>query len=182
MTDVLVFLAEGFEEIEAISAIDIFRRAEFDVQVASLTNDITVKGAHQIEVNADITLDIVAEKQFDLIYLPGGGGSAEALRSDPVVQQIIKRHHQAKLKIAAICAAPIALEEAGILKGHHATSFPAMKPQIVTPIYEEKSVVISGHIITSRAAGTTIEFALTLVSELGYPDVANEISLAILHK
>ncbi|EUJ38609.1 DJ-1 family glyoxalase III [Brochothrix campestris] len=181
MTKILVLLADGFEEIEAIAAIDLFRRVDIEVVTAAVNNQLAVRGAHDIIVEADCLMNDVANTVYDCLYLPGGGKGAETLRDNAVVQQIIKKHYSSKKLISAICAAPIALEKAGILEGHTVTSFPAVKQDITTPLYSDNNVVISDAIITSRAAGTTIELALAVVERLCDQKTATALASSILH-
>ena len=123
MKKVLVLLAEGFEEIEAITIIDVLRRAELPVTVASLTSP-RVNGAHDIIVLADCLLDEVKDQSFDAIILPGGMPGSRNLRDDARVIALLQQQQRQGQYIGAICAAPIALEAAGVLQGKRATSFP----------------------------------------------------------
>jgi len=161
---VLVPLAEGFEEIEAITIVDVLRRGGVEVVTASLA-DRDVEGAHGIKVGADATLDDALEAgSFGAIVLPGGMPGAEYLRDDARVQAAIKRVAEAGGTVAAICAAPIALEAAGVLAGRRATSYPGFEDQLVSATEcSTDRVVVDGDVITSRGPGTSLEFATTLV-------------------
>lgn len=181
MTKILVLLADGFEEIEAIAAIDLFRRVDIEVVTAAVNNKLAVRGAHDIIIKADCLMSEIADTVYECLYLPGGGKGAETLRDNAVVQQIIKKHYALKKIISAICAAPIALEKAGILAGHEVTSFPEMKVHITTPLYSDNDVVISEAVITSRAAGTTIDLALAVVEQLLDQKTASALATSILY-
>ncbi len=163
MVKVVVFLVNGFEEIEAIAAVDVLRRAGVEVTTASLGGR-AVLGAHDIQVVADRLLDDIDSDTYDALVLPGGTSGSAALRDDPRVQRAVASANQAGKLVAAICAAPIALEAAGVLKGRRATSYPGC--ELPSADYQEESVVEDGNIITSRGPGTAIEFALTLVARL----------------
>lgn len=166
---VLVLLAEGFEEIEAVTVIDVLRRAEIDVVSASL-NGSEVKGSHGISIVADSTLDEVEEQMFDAVVLPGGMPGARHLRESHAVLNLIREAAHKGKYVAAICAAPTALDVAGVLKGRRATSYPGH--EIPSAEYVEEPVVVDGHIVTSRGPGTAFEFALKLVEKLAGPELA----------
>ena len=119
-----VLLAEGFEEIEAITVIDVLRRADLEVVTLGV-HTAAVRGAHDIVVNADALLAERVEESWDLVVLPGGMPGSATLRDHPDVQRLVRRQHDSERRVAAICAAPIALHSAGILQGRAATSFPA---------------------------------------------------------
>ncbi len=161
-----VLLAEGFEEIEAITVIDVLRRAEVETVTASL-GDRDVLGGHGIVVRADRTLDDIAGETFDALVLPGGLGGATRLRDDPRVQRLVADQDQARRLLAAICAAPIALSRAGALRGRTATSYPGFEDQIECASYATDLVVVDGHVVTSRGPGTALAFAFELLRRLG---------------
>lgn len=167
---VLVLLAEGFEEIEAVTVIDVLRRAEIEVTSASL-NGTQVKGSHGIALEADATLDDVEEQMFDAVVLPGGMPGARHLRESHAVLNLIREAaHKGKF-VAAICAGPTALDVAGVLKGRRATSYPGH--ELTSADYVEgEPVVVDGNIVTSRGPGTAFDFALKLVEKLAGPEVA----------
>jgi 4-methyl-5(b-hydroxyethyl)-thiazole monophosphate biosynthesis len=166
---VLVLLAEGFEEIEAVTVIDVLRRAEIEVQSASL-NGTKVTGSHGIALVADATLDDVEEQMFDAVVLPGGMPGARHLRESHAVLNLLRdAAHKGKF-VAAICAAPTALDVAGVLKGRRATSYPGH--ELTSADYVEEPVVVDGNIITSRGPGTAFDFSLKLVEKLVGPEVA----------
>jgi DJ-1 family protein len=170
MPKAIVILAEGFEEIEAVTVLDVLRRAGVTVTAAALTGH-AVRGAHDIVVQADVTLDAVEAMDFDALILPGGQPGATNLQRDTHVVSMVKRFVAASKLTAAICAAPIVLESAGVLTGRRATCYPGY--ELPSARFEESAVVEDGCIITSRGAGTAFDFALTLVRRLCGPSVAD---------
>jgi len=175
----LIILAEGFEDIETITPIDILRRAEVEVTVAGLS-DMKVKGARGTVVLADKLLKD-SGSDFDVIILPGGSGASKLAASDDVKALITDMHNRGKI-IAAICAAPaLVLSPLGILKGKKATSFPGERARMDKEcIYKEENVVADGNIITSRGPGTAISFSLAIVEKLAGKDVSEKINKATL--
>ncbi|MFT8363250.1 MAG: DJ-1 family glyoxalase III [Sporolactobacillus sp.] len=171
----LVLLAEGFEETEAVTTIDVLRRGGVEVTLCAL-GDTLVEGSRHIKVQADTTIDAPHLEDYDGIYLPGGAKGAMTLRDDPRAQKLIRTYFDAGKKVAAICAAPIALERAGILKGQKATSNPDFASHIREAEYLEEPVVVSGTIITSRAAGTALPIGLEILRQLGLVEEAKQVS------
>ncbi|MBD2148727.1 DJ-1/PfpI family protein [Pseudanabaena sp. FACHB-1277] len=178
MPTVLVPLFTGFEEIEAITIIDVLRRADIEVITASL-DELTVMGAHAIAIIADKSLDQVESHIFDAIALPGGAGTFR-LREDPRVAKMLTAHTHAQKLVAAICAAPTVLSAAGLLKDKRATSFPAVKSQLQVGEYLESPVVVDGNVVTSRGAGTAMAFALKLVEILNGAAIADQIATSMI--
>lgn len=181
MSPVCVVLAPGFEEIEAITIIDVLRRAELDVRVVG-TEGLDVTGAHAITVRADATLDDVDEAtEWAAVVLPGGIPGATNLRDDARVQALVKRQHAAGRTVGAICAAPIALESAGVLAGRRATSYPAFAEHLASASeVSTEAVVADGHVVTSRGVGTALAFAHRLVAALRDEDTARTLADAML--
>jgi 4-methyl-5(b-hydroxyethyl)-thiazole monophosphate biosynthesis len=165
MKRVLVPLAEGFEELEAVTIIDILRRAGVEVVVASLAGS-PVAGAHGIRLEADAPLEALLAQHFDMIALPGGMPGAEHLRRDPRIAALVKRLHAAGRPVAAICAAPMVLAAAGLLAGRRATSYPGFLDGAAAATVVGDTVVVDRGVITSRGPGTALDFALALVEEL----------------
>ncbi len=168
MSKIAVFLAEGFEEGEALFVIDVLRRAGFQCDSVSIDEEM-VKGSHDIVVKADkIISDEI--KEYDMIVFPGGLPGATNLRDDERVIKLVKYFDKAPEKfVAAICAAPIILAKAGIIKGRTITSYPGEQ---YTKLFKEANyvediVVIDDHLITSRGPATTLPFAYTLIDVLG---------------
>jgi 4-methyl-5(b-hydroxyethyl)-thiazole monophosphate biosynthesis len=172
----LVPLAEGFEELEAVTIIDVLRRAGVEVTVAALGAS-PVTGSHAIRVEADASLDAVQADVFDAVVLPGGPG-AKRLRDDERVKAVVRRLAREGRLVAAVCAAPIALEAAGVLAGKRATVYPGN--QLPSAEQVDERVVVDGSIITSRGPGTALEFALALVEKLSGHAKAAELARAML--
>lgn len=167
MTKVLVPLARGFEEIEAVSIIDVLRRAEIEVIVASLNDDSSVKGANGISIISDININDVVVDELDMIVLPGGVEGTFALAEDENVQNILKEMDSKGKYIGAICAAPFALSEAGVLKDKY-TCYPSFENHIKQGGYlgDKMMVVECENVLTSRGPATAICFALAIVKKL----------------
>ena len=177
---VLVPLAEGFEEIEAVAIVDVLRRAGLDVCVAGLASG-PVRGSHGIVVGTDRALAEVDPASIGTIVLPGGMPGAANLRSDARLLALVRRLADAGRPVAAICAAPTVLAAAGVLEGREVTSHPSVRGQLGgAKVLAEPRVVRSGNVITSQGAGTAIEFALALVDELVGPAKAAELRTAML--
>jgi 4-methyl-5(b-hydroxyethyl)-thiazole monophosphate biosynthesis len=175
----LVPLAEGFEEIEAVTIVDVLRRASVEVVVAALAAS-PVRGSHGIFVSADALLDDVLGEEFDAIVLPGGMPGSRTLRDDARVLGIVRDANAKKKLVAAVCAAPIVLEAAGVLAGRRATSYPGNELPSARAV--EERVVVDGHLVTSRGPGTALEFALTLVQKLAGAEVADKLESGMIVK
>ena len=179
MPTVLAILAEGFEEIEATAPIDLLRRAGAEVTVAALADGIHVTGRSGLTMHADTTLTAVEAggKQFDCVFLPGGPG-VKHLRADPRVRAIVLRQQAAGRWLAAICAAPTVLHDAGLLSGRCYTAHFSVANELPAILAGEKTVA-DGNLLTSRGAGTALEFGLLLVEKLFAPEKAREVSESI---
>ena len=165
MKTVLVPLAPGFEEIETITVVDILRRAGAQVTLAG-TEEGPLKGSRGISVLPDDLLANVLQKEFDMVVLPGGQPGTDNLKKDARVAQLLKKMDNLNKNIAAICAAPLVLKDAGILENRCATSHPSVQNDMQDISYQDERVVVDGHIITSKSPGTAIEFSLKLVEIL----------------
>lgn len=179
MPKVCVLLANGFEEIEAMTIIDVLRRAGVDLVTAAVSPG-PVQGAHKVVVQADRNLADAAKEAWDMVILPGGMPGSTNLRDDPKVLELLKRQAKEGKKIGAICAAPIALGKAGILKGVKATSYPGFQDQLAGAIYQESAVVRDGKIVTSRGPGTAMAFALEIAADLAGKAKADELRMGML--
>lgn len=166
MKKVILFAAEGFEEIEALTVVDVLRRGGVQCDICS-TNEHNVTGSHGIAISADVLINEVNFREYDGIVLPGGMPGSENLKNNIKVIEIVKDFYMSGKLIGAICAAPIALEEAGILQGRKITSYPNVKDRLGNCIYTENPVEVDGNIITSRGPATSIAFALKLLEYLG---------------
>lgn len=164
----LIFLAEGFEEIEALTVVDILRRAGVKALTCSIMNENTVKGAHDVLVTADMNIDDIDKGSYDAYIFPGGMPGAKNLKEDKRVKNIVINAFKENKLLAAICAAPIVLLEAGILKGKKATSYPGFLSENNNDDYTflEDIVVVDGNIITSRGPATAPSFAFAILENL----------------
>lgn len=177
MPTVLAILAEGFEEIEATAPIDLLRRAGAEVTVAALGDDIHVTGRSGLTLHAGTTLAAIGPQEFDCVFLPGGPGTRH-LRADARVRALVTAQHAAGRWLAAICAAPTVLNDAGLLTGRRYTAHFSVADELPQLLSEER-VVADGRLLTSRGAGTAVDFGLLLVEKLFSPEKAREIAAAI---
>ena len=177
---VLVPLAQGCEELEAITITDLLTRAGIKVITAGLDDQVVI-ASRGMKLVPEKQLMEVLEDDFDMIVLPGGLPGADHLNNDPRIQTIVKKLAANNKYTAAICAAPRVLATAGLLEGKHATSFPGALDQfpVNNMTYEEKSVVIDGNIITSRGPGTAMDFTLTLIELLMDKEKRDEVEAGL---
>ena len=180
MKNVLVLLAPGFEEVEALTIVDLLRRAKINITTASIS-ELHVTGSHNVTIHADTLLKNINESDYDMIVLPGGPGTKNLRDSDEVLS-LVKKFNQNKRWVAAICAAPTVLNKAGILKDKLVTSFPSEKDVFTDSKYVTDSVVVDENIVTSRALGTAIDFSLELIKLLIDSKNAREIKERIVYK
>jgi len=173
---VLIPLAEGCEELEAVTIIDLLRRAKLEVITASLQEGV-VHCARGTKLVADVLLDDILNTDFDLIVLPGGLPGADNLNNDSRIHQLLTRLRKQDSYIAAICAAPRVLLSNGLLKGKKVTAFPGSLSGFNTQTIEllETDVVVDGHIITSKGPGTAMDFSLQLIELLLGKDARVEV-------
>jgi len=179
MTTILIPLATGFEEIEAVTLIDILRRAQIKVITASL-NDLEVTGANNITIKADRYMQTMASDEIDMILLPGGWGGTNVLAEDNCVQDLIQEMKKNDKIIGAICAAPFALDKAGVLKGKF-TCYPSVQDEISNKNYiDNLKVVEDNNIITSQGPATAMCMGLYLVKKFAGIDTYNKIKSGLL--
>jgi len=165
MATILVPIATGFEEIEAVSLIDVLRRAGIKVIVASVNGRDEVQGANGIILKPDCSLEGISSDDIDMILLPGGFGGTDILAEDENVQNLLKQMDSKNKTIGAICAAPFALNSAGVLKENY-TCYPSVEEKIRLNGYTDKEKIVEdGNVITSRGPGTAICFGLYLVKK-----------------
>lgn len=176
MARVLVPLAQGCEELEAVTVIDLLRRAGIEVVTAGL-EDGPVRGSRGTVLVPDTTLDAVLDRDFDMIVLPGGLPGADHLNEDARIRALLGRMADSDRYVAAICAAPKVLASAGLLDGRQATSYPGVLDQLEVPgmRYLDAPVVRDGRIVTSRGPGTAMDFALELIELLAGRDKRVEV-------
>lgn len=180
---VILFLAEGFEEVEALTVVDYLRRKDILVDTISITDNETVKGAHDIIVITDKKIDEVNElDSYDGVVIPGGMPGASNLRDDNKVIEIIRTMNDSGKLVASICAGPMVLERAGVIKGKKVTSYPGYEKVLKDCIYKEEPVVIDGNIITSRGPYLAVEFSIEIIKYLHGHEKAEELKKDILYK
>ena len=180
-----VLLADGFEEIEAATVIDVLRRAGVHVHVLGVgaRSDAMRTGSHGLSMGVDGRIDDVAAgvwSSVDALVLPGGMPGAAHLRDDAAVQAHLVAHHARGGLVGAICAAPIALVPGGLLAGRRATCFPGFEAQLVNARVSDSAVVVDGNVVTSRGVGTALSFALALVDLLVGAARAEELRAQML--
>ena len=178
---VLVPLAQGCEELEAITIVDLLRRAAFDVVTAGLDTQPVMASRGSILI-PDLLIEQAVEADYDMIVLPGGLPGADHLRDNKFVQDKLKSMCKDNKYIAAICAAPKALASAGLLKGKRVTSYPGSldKETLATLDYIDEAVVIDDKLVTSRGPGTAMDFALSLIELLAGKAKRNEVEQPLL--
>ncbi len=180
---VFLFLADGFEEIEALTPVDLLRRAGVEVVTVGVSGK-TVTGSHGITVSADVGAEealamLAAGTIPEMIVLPGGMPGAATLDASPLVDTFIDAAEKANAYIAAICAAPMILGKRGLLRGRHATCFPGFEEYLEGAAYMDVHTVTDGRYITGRAMGAATEFALALIKVLKGEGAADALRAAV---
>ncbi|MCB2155477.1 DJ-1/PfpI family protein [bacterium] len=178
MPTALVPLIDGFEEVEAIAAIDLMRRGGIDVTTAGIGKQ-TATGSHDIQVQTDAIFADVQEGEFDAVVLPGGPGAAK-LNDVPGLHDLLRRQAAASRVVAAICAAPTVLAAAGLLEDRRATCFPKCEGAMAGATVVREPVVEDGNFITSRGVGTAVDFGLALVARLVDRQTADQLAQSIV--
>lgn len=180
---VAIFLAEGFEEIEALTVVDILRRAGISIDTVSVTGNDVVTGSHKIGVKADKLLaDIAMDDSYDMLVLPGGMPGTKNLEATDSLMQKIDRYYNNGKNIAAICAAPTVFGHKGYLNGRKACCYPNMEDQLTGATVVYDNVVTDGFITTSRGMGTAIDFSLELLNVLAEGKPADQIAHSIVYR
>jgi 4-methyl-5(b-hydroxyethyl)-thiazole monophosphate biosynthesis len=179
MAKVLVPLAHGAEEMEAVIIVDVFRRAGWNAVLAA-TAGRTVEASRGVKIVADAGWDDVQLDSFDLLVLPGGNGGTESLRADSRVLDAIRAFEAAGKLVCAICAGPLVLQEAGVLAGRKATCHPGARSELTVPDISDERVVIDRGIVTSQAPGTAFEFALAIVRLVDGAEVAEKVAAGLV--
>lgn len=177
--NIFVFLADGFEEIEALAPIDIFRRAGIKTTSVSISDTKVVKGAHDILVVADILFQEADFSGDQLLFLPGGMPGTTHLNAHQGLKDLLTVQAHKAGKIAAICAAPSVLGELGLLQDIEVICYPGFESQLNGAIISSKEIVFSDSIFTAKAAGVAIPFALKMVELIKGEDVAKKLSASI---
>ncbi|MDK2799372.1 MAG: protein deglycase [Clostridiales bacterium] len=171
---VYIFLADGFEEIEAITVIDVLRRAGIELKTVSIQNEM-VTGAHHIPVKADCFIDSIKAENMDMLILPGGMPGTTNLEQNEKVQELLKYAVDHNKWIAAICAAPMILGNKGYLKNVQSICYPGFEKYLKGAVIQDNRVNVSGKFITSKGPGTAAEFAFAIVSILKGEELANKL-------
>lgn len=180
MKKAIVFLANGFEEIEALGTIDILRRGGIEVTTVSITEEAVVTGAHHVPVIADTTLAKAILNEADALILPGGmPGASNLNNSETVKEALLQQYREGKI-VAAICAAPMVLGGLGLLKGRNATCYPGFEPQLIGANVTGEAVEVSENVITGKGPGLVMNFALALVAAIKSEAVAEEVAAGML--
>lgn len=177
---VVVFLANGFEEIEALATVDVLRRAGLTVRTVGIGGH-AITGTHGITVQADSTDSepLPAYDELQAVVLPGGLPGTTRLAESAVVTRCVTEAAARGILVCAICAAPSVLGNLGLLRGKRATCYPGFEDQLLGATVSGESVVADNGVVTAKGAGVTVKFALTIVSRLIYPDAAREIGDAM---
>ena len=178
MASVLVPLAQGCEELEAVTVVDLLRRAGVHVVTAGLDN-APVRASRGVVLVADMTLDEALKQEYDMVVLPGGLPGADHLDGDPRIRGLLRTMADSGRYTAAICAAPKVLASTGLLEGKKVTSFPGVLDAFADLDYRSDPVVQDGRLITSRGPGPAMDFALTLIENLLGMDKRNEVEAAL---
>lgn len=181
MKKVAVFLADGFEEIEALTVVDILRRARVYVDTVSVTEEYMVRGSHGINVQTEDLFDEVNFVEFDMVVLPGGMPGTAGLNLHSGVRRVVKDFAETGKYVAAICAAPSILGGLGLLKGKRAACYPSVEDKLQGAVILKTPVVQDGNLITSRGMGTAIDFSLKLVEVLLDREKADELADSIVY-
>ena len=176
---VLIPLADGVEELEAVTLIDVLRRSGVQVTSAALKDDLTVRGSRGVCVLADEAWSSLDLSSFDALVLPGGGKGTEALAADARVVDAVRSFAESDKLVAAICAAPTVLAKAGVLKHCRATCYPTCA-EALGASYDDAPVIADGNIITSQGPGTALLFSLVLIKHLVGEQAAQQVADGLL--
>ena len=175
---IYLFLANGFEEVEALAPLDILRRAGLEVTTVGIGGDV-IRGSHGITVHADIPDGLYADNAPDMIVLPGGMPGSKNLDESRVVDAALKAAVRSDAYIAAICAAPMVLGHRGLLQGKRATCYPGFEKELTGATIERTGVVVDGKTVTAAGMGVAVDFGLALVAQLKGNEEADAIRRAI---
>lgn len=179
---VYVFLADGFEEIEGLTVVDLLRRAQVEVKTVSIMEEAMIHGAHGIDVMADCMFKEADFADGDMLVLPGGLPGTAYLGEHEGLAELIRQYDREERYLAAICAAPRIFGRMGLLEGRKAISYPAMEEELKGAQILRKPVVVDGHFVTSRGMGTAIDFALQMVAVLVGQEEAEQLAESIVYR
>ncbi|NMM61246.1 DJ-1/PfpI family protein [Clostridium sp. P21] len=180
MKKAIVLLAKGFEEVEALTVVDVLRRGGVHCITCSIDNEEEVLGSHSIHVKANNLLEKVDVDKYDALVIPGGMPGASNLRDNEEVIEIVKKFNNENKIVGAICAGPIVLGKADILKGKNVTSYPGFEDQLGEVFYSQNIVEQDGNIITSRGPATAIYFAFKILENLSDMKTVEDLKEAML--
>ena len=176
-----VFFGEGFEEVEALTVVDLLRRAEGNVKMIGIAGTESVTGSHGISIKMDGSMVDVTILDAEMLVLPGGGEGTNNLGACQPLTSLLAAADKRKLPIGAICAAPSILGDMGILQGRRAVCYPGFEDRLIGAKVSREPVAEDGHIITSRGVGTAIAFSLKLIARIKGKDEADRIEKAIIY-
>lgn len=179
---VAVFFANGYEEIEALTVVDLTRRAGIETWMVSITGERKVTGSHGIEVSMDKTLEEVDFNGVEMIVLPGGMPGTLNLEACELLMEKVREFDKAGKYISAICAAPTVFGHLGLLKGKKACCYPGMEDGLEGAEVTYDSIAVAEHILTSRGMGTAIDFGLQIIAQFRGKDAADEMAKKIVYK
>lgn len=182
MKKIYVFAAQGLEEIECLTQVDLLRRAGMEVVICSIGEDLTICGSHQIAFQADVRIREADLKDADALVLPGGMPGTLNLAADQTLAEALKAAAGTDTLICAICAAPRVLGGLGLLAGHTATCYPGNEEYLTGAVTTKNEVEVSGQFVTSRGVGTAIPFALKIIELLLGKETSDRIKDSILYQ
>jgi DJ-1 family protein len=177
-----IFLANGFEEVEAVTIVDLLRRADIQVKTVSIMEDKLVYGAHGIGVEADILFNEADYERCSMLILPGGMPGTTNLCNHRELKEVLVNFSKAGKPVAAICAAPMVLARAGILKGREATIYEGMENELIGARHIDMPVVVSDNVVTSKGPGTAMDFALTIIGMIKDAETASNVADGLLYR
>ncbi|PXV89105.1 4-methyl-5(b-hydroxyethyl)-thiazole monophosphate biosynthesis [Lachnotalea glycerini] len=181
MSRVCVFLADGFEEIEGLTVVDLLRRAGIETDTVSIMKRKEVNGAHNIIIMSDKLYEEVDYNNYDMLVLPGGMPGTLNLGSHKSLAALLKQFASEGKNISAICAAPSVLGDNGILKGKRAVCYPGFEERLAGAVVSNEKTIVDGNIITGKAMGTAIDFGLAIIEKLINQETANKIKASICY-
>ena len=182
MSRVCIFLADGFEEVEALTVVDLLRRADIKIDMVSISDTLQVRGRSDIEVTAEVMWDEAHAEKSDMLILPGGMPGVKYLGEHKGLTELLMKYAAEGRLLAAICAAPTVFGQLGLLKGKKATCYPGLEDKLIgAEIVTDKKVITDGNITTSRGVGTAIAFALRLITILKDEETSDQVKRGIVY-
>lgn len=181
MSKVYIFLADGFEDIEGLTVVDLMRRAEIDVETVSIKETKEVTTSHGVILQTDLIFTDTDFSDADMLVLPGGMPGTKYLGAYEPLTKLLTEFYEKGGRVAAICAAPSVFADLGFLKGRKATSYPSFMDKLNGAVTTEEAVAVDGNVTTSRGLGTAIDFSLSLITQLSGKEKAEEIAESIVY-